>query len=136
MAADKRPLPRRDVAQERRSSLARDVIIFQGKLLLDAFKDLLLGPLSLIAAVIDMARPAPRSELLFYKVLEQGKAAERAVDLFSAVRRSSADERHWTVDDMIELVETRLARERSPLQEDAPAADVDQARDVPGKDEA
>lgn len=97
-----------DVEHMRRSRYLRDVLIFQGKLLLDAFKDVLLGPASLIAAVVDLARPAPRSRLLFYRVLGYGKDAEHAIDLFSAVSRGRDGGDRWTVDDMITQVETRL----------------------------
>lgn len=93
-----------------RSSLLRDVIVFQGKLLLDAFKDILLGPASLIAALVDLLRPGSRSEPLFYKVLAYGKTAERTIDLFRAVGDRSQETSQWTVDDMIEQVETSLTR--------------------------
>ena len=77
MTTDDQPASPRQEDPMGRSGLLRDVIVFQGKLLLDAFKDVLLGPASLIAALIDVARPGPRSELLFYKVLAHGKSAER-----------------------------------------------------------
>jgi hypothetical protein len=105
----------------RRSRLARDLIVFQGKLLLDAFKDLLLGPLTVVTALLGLVRPRPKSELLFYRVLEQGRAAEHAIDLFSAVERRDNDEAHWTVDTVIRQVETRLAGAPSTAGADASA---------------
>lgn len=109
-----------------RSRFLRDVLIFQGKLLLDAFKDVLLGPASLIAAVVDLARPAPRSQLLFYRILDHGKDAERAIDLFSAVSRGPDGGDRWTVDDMIAQVETRLTGDQSATA----ASESDDGRDL------
>lgn len=110
MAKEQSPAPRRVAEQMARSSLMRDVIVFQGKLLLDAFKDVLLGPASLIVALVDLLRPGPRSELLFYRVLAYGKTAERTIDLFSAVGQLPQKDSQWTVDEMIDQVETNLSR--------------------------
>jgi hypothetical protein len=113
MESERKPPPTPDVERTRRSRLVRDLLVFQGKLLLDAFKDVLLGPLTLITALIGLVQPRPRSRLLFYRVLEQGKAAERVIDLFSAVEPRGVAETQWTVDTIIEEVEQRLAGTRS-----------------------
>lgn len=119
MESERKPLPTPDVERMRRSRLIRDLLVFQGKLLLDAFKDVLLGPLTLITALIGLVRPRPRSRLLFYRVLEQGKAAERVIDLFGAVEPRGVAETQWTVDTIIADVEQRLSGTRSTARKGA-----------------
>ena len=94
-----------EVRELRRRALLRDLFVFQGKLLLDAAKDVLLGPVALIAAIIDMVRPAPKQEMGFYRILQTGKRIEQTIDLFGAAERP-ADDPRWTVDDVINEVET------------------------------
>ena len=91
----------------RRRALARDAIVFQGKLLLDAAKDLILGPAGLFSALWDLISPRPRKDMRFYKVLRVGKRAERAINLFEAAT-GPGPEGQWTVDDVIRGVESQL----------------------------
>ncbi len=91
----------------RRKALVRDAIIFQGKLLMDAFKDLILGPAALVTAVMDLIRPRARKDMRFYSVLRAGKRAERTINLFEAATGPGM-EGHWTVDDVIREVESKL----------------------------
>jgi hypothetical protein len=99
-----RPTEARDM---RRRALARDAIVFQGKLLLDAAKDLILGPAGLFSALLDLISPRPRKDMRFYKVLRVGKRAERTINLFEAAT-GPGPEGQWTVDDVIRDVESQL----------------------------
>jgi len=91
----------------RRKVLIRDAIIFQGKLLMDAFKDLILGPAALVTAIMDLIRPRARKDMRFYRLLRAGKRAERTINLFEAATGPGM-EGHWTVDDVIREVESQL----------------------------
>ncbi|MGI9222574.1 MAG: hypothetical protein ACR2QS_16220 [Woeseiaceae bacterium] len=73
-------------------TLIRDLAVLQVKLIVDGFRDLLLLPLSIIAAVISIARaengvPGPE----FYKLLVAGKQSEQFINLFGALRNAPAD---------------------------------------------
>lgn len=68
-----------------RRALLRDVIIFQGKLWMDGLKDLVLAPLSVGAAVVDVMSGRP---VLFYAVLRAGERFDRWLNLFSAADRA------------------------------------------------
>jgi hypothetical protein len=69
--------------------LARDLGVLQVKLLVDGFRDLMLVPASLIAAVVSLmsgehGKPGPQ----FYHLLEWGRQSEQWIDLFGAVKNS------------------------------------------------
>ncbi len=74
---------------ERRQVL-RDAAVFQLKVLLDALRDLVLSPLSLVAALVDVIRPGTEPPSLFYAVLRLGRRSEDYIDLWSAGRRGEA----------------------------------------------
>lgn len=72
--------------------LIRDLAVLQVKLLVDGFRDLLLLPASIIAAIVSLARtengkPGPE----FYKLLVAGKHSEHFINLFGALRNAPAD---------------------------------------------
>ena len=91
----------------RRRALLRDAIVFQGKLLMDATKDLILGPVAILTTVMDLISPRARKDMRFYKMLRVGKRAERAINLFEAATGPGM-EGQWTVDDVIREVESQL----------------------------
>lgn len=70
-------------------TLIRDLAVLQVKLLVDGFRDLLLLPASIIAALISISRthngvPGPE----FYKLLVAGKQSEQFINLFGALRNA------------------------------------------------
>jgi hypothetical protein len=103
---------KRRVERLRRLSLLKDVVVFQGKLLADAFKDLLLGPISLGAAALDLLGAPPRSRSRFRAVMRAGRGIERRLNLFGDPRRARGDGPGWTVDDFVDHFETSM-REQS-----------------------
>ncbi|MGB5542180.1 MAG: hypothetical protein WBO15_02165 [Gammaproteobacteria bacterium] len=107
---------------KRRRRLLRDLIVFQFKLLIDAFKDLLLSPLSFGAAIMDFLRPGARPGMLFYRLLRAGHVAEERIDLFGTRRGRVREPESWTVDRAIDQVERRMDRGRKPLKRPAAAA--------------
>jgi len=73
-------------------TLIRDLAVLQVKLLVDGFRDLVLLPASIIAAIISISRsknghPGPE----FYKLLVLGKRSEHFINLFGALRNAPAD---------------------------------------------
>lgn len=87
MSGDPTALPgARDDATATRWELLRDLTAFQLKLALDALRDLVLSPLSLVAGVWDLVAGGERPGR-FYQVLRAGHASEAWIDLFGAARR-------------------------------------------------
>ncbi len=72
-------------------SLIRDLAVLQVKLIVDGFRDLVLLPISIVAAIVSLANgsngvPGPQ----FYRLLVIGKQSERWIDLFGALRNAPA----------------------------------------------
>ena len=92
-----------------RWTLIRDVVVLQAKLVVDGFRDLLLVPASLVAAIISLAsgdkgRPGPQ----FYQLIGVGKQSERWIDLFKAYENAPKElrrENDFAVSNMDELVD-------------------------------
>ena len=112
---------------KRRRRLLRDLFVFQFKLLIDAFKDLLLSPLSFGAAIMDFLRPGARPGMLFYRLLRAGHVAEERIDLFGTRRGRVRETESWTVDRAIDQVERRLDRGRKPHKR--PAAEANKGEE-------
>ena len=73
-----------------RTKIIRDVLIFQAKLWLEGFKDFVLMPLSMGAAVIDIVfRGSGRGTL--YSVMRLGDRFERWVHLYAALEDEPAE---------------------------------------------
>ena len=72
--------------------LIRDLAVLQVKLIVDGFRDLVLLPASIVAAIVSLAQgkngvPGPH----FYRLLAMGKQSEHWIDLFAALRNAPAD---------------------------------------------
>lgn len=94
-----------------RSELARDALLLQGKLLLDGLRDLVLVPISIVAALIDLASREQPAGRRFYSVVQLGRRSEHWINLFGAADRSPHENR-WDhgeesvrLDDLVEQVE-------------------------------
>jgi hypothetical protein len=70
--------------------ILRDLLIFQVKLLLDGAKDIVLAPISIGAAVLDLFFPTDKPGERFYWVLRVGEKYDRWLSLFSASQKASA----------------------------------------------
>lgn len=66
----------------KRGALVRNTVVFQLKLMADGFRDLLLLPVSLIAAVIGLLRGGDDPEREFNQVIEVGRESEQWINLF------------------------------------------------------
>jgi hypothetical protein len=91
-----------------RWTLIRDLFVFQVKLLVDGFRDLLLVPASLVAGVWSLVsgekdRPGPQ----FYRLVSLGKQSEAWIDLFKAYENAPEElrrEQEFASGNMDELV--------------------------------
>ncbi|WDE11254.1 hypothetical protein [Thalassomonas haliotis] len=72
-----------------RWQLLRDIGIFQVKLALDAIRDLLLSPVSIVSAVIDLIKGHQYSQSYFYKVMKLGRKTDHWLNLFGAAELKS-----------------------------------------------
>lgn len=75
-----------------RWTILRDLVIFQIKLALDGLKDVILAPLSVVAAAIPILfGPGARRARIFYQVLRLGERYDLWLNLFGAVERADVD---------------------------------------------
>lgn len=70
----------------------RDLLIFQIKLVLDGAKDIVLAPVSLLAAAVDLALPGEQPGRRFYTVMRIGESFDRWLSLFAASHKANAYE--------------------------------------------
>ena len=69
----------------------RDLLLFQLKLFLDGLVDVTLAPLSIAAAIVEMAFGGQQRGRLFYAILRLGERADLWLNLYGASRRADAD---------------------------------------------
>lgn len=85
-----------------RWTLIRDTAVFQVKLIFDGFRDLLLVPVSLIAAFISLFSGSSE----FYDLLRLGRRSERWINLFGAAERlhgPATDTERFAAEDIDEM---------------------------------
>lgn len=70
-----------------RWQLVWDVVIFQGKLLLDGGRDLLLSPLSIVLAIYALITGKPTPGQQFYDLMHIGHRTDKWINLFGAAKR-------------------------------------------------
>jgi hypothetical protein len=83
-------------AQEKRKKdrmvIIRDLVIFQIKLLLDGFKDIVASPIAIGAAALDILAPTAKRGERFYKVLHAGERFDQWLNLFGASKQATEHE--------------------------------------------
>lgn len=87
-----------------RKRLARDVLLLQVKLLLDALRDVALSPVTLGAAAIDFALAGRQPPRFLHAVLRLGQRSDDWIDLWAAMRGAGSTDRH-NVDSLLASVE-------------------------------
>ena len=87
--------------------LLRDVAVFQVKLAVEAFVEITLIPVSLVAAALDLVVGNWRRPRYFHAVLRFGERCERRIDLWGA-GVAGANDRDSEVDAIMRGVETLL----------------------------
>lgn len=85
-------LPEQPQDASARWSLARDIAVFQAKLLVDGLRDLVMVPASLVAGMISLFSGSDgQPGTHFYRLLGVGKQSERWINLFGALRNAPPD---------------------------------------------
>lgn len=69
---------------KQRFGVFRDVVVFQVKLVVDGLRDVLLSPLSIFAALLDLLNPGDDGGKRFYSVVRFGRRTEQWINLFGA----------------------------------------------------
>lgn len=102
-------------AANERWTFIRDVVVFQIKMLLDNLRDLVLMPVALVAAIIDLLYRGEREGALFYKVLRWGAHSEEVIDVYSAIEHHDPGQfkvnEAYTVDGVIARLQGVVVRE-------------------------
>ncbi len=107
-----------DHQQSPQWTLFRDLAVLQFKLLVDGFRDLVLLPASIIAAVVSVmnskdGKPGPH----FYNLLAVGKQSELWINLFGALKSAPDDLDHSAtlagadIDDIVSKLERFVVAE-------------------------
>jgi hypothetical protein len=108
----------------------RDVAVFQLKMFLDNVRDLVLMPVSLVAALIDLLMKGEREGALFYRVLRWGSHSEDVIDVYSAIKDHDPGNFKvspaFTVDAVIARLEGVVVRE---VEKGGTAATIKSAMD-------
>lgn len=90
---------------EQRFAVFKDVMMFQGKLLLDGLRDLMLSPVSIGAALIDLLVPGDDGGKRFYSVVRFGRRTEDWINLFGAADRHDPDVEMKGIDAIVDELE-------------------------------
>lgn len=108
---------------EKRFPVFRDVIVFQGKLLVDGLRDLVLSPVSLVAALVDLVVPGDDGGKRFYAVVRFGRRTEEWINLFGAADHGNPDVDPQGVDVLVAQLENIVRDEhrRSEVRDKAAA---------------
>jgi len=120
----------RNAQPDHRWKFMRDVVVFQLKMFLDNVRDLVLMPVSLVAALIDLILRGDREGARFYRVLRWGRHSERVIDVYSAIEHHPPDDFEigdaYTVDGVIARLENVVSRE---VEKGGTAASIKSAMD-------
>ena len=100
------------VVRGTRWQLARDVVVFQVKLGLEAVLDITLIPISLAAAAVDFVLGNWRRPRLFHGVLRFGERCETWIDLWG-VRPAGTEAEQGSVDAVMRSIETVVRNPRT-----------------------
>ncbi|MEJ8567076.1 hypothetical protein [Elongatibacter sediminis] len=117
-----------------RRQLARDATILQLKLLIDGFRDALLIPLSLGAALIGLIRGGPNADREYQRVLKLGRRSDRWINLFGHQPPSHRSHPGGSLDTLLDRVEdvvTEQYRKGRDADEARAAIRAALARDEP-----
>ena len=98
-------------SHERASHPVRRLVIFQLKLALDALRDILLSPVSLVASLVDILSGRQGDNSYFEMLLKFGRTSEKHINLFEQHQDSSQ-----TVDTVVhqfeEVVKNRATNQK------------------------
>jgi hypothetical protein len=93
--------PKNSRAEVTSSQALRHLLIFQLKLMADAFRDLLLSPVSLFVFFVDAIRKPTLEDSLYLRLMLLGRKSDQIINLFDEHK----DAGHFTVDQAVEELE-------------------------------
>ena len=93
-----------------RTRLFRDAAVFQLKLMADGLRDLVLVPVSLVAALAGWLRGGTQPDREFRQVLEAGRKTERWINLFGT--HEPDEHERQSLDQLLDRAE-RVVREQA-----------------------
>lgn len=97
-----------------RWALMRDVTVFQGKLALDALRDLALSPISITAALVGFLRDKDKPGRYFYPLMRTGRRSDTIINLFGASTNAGLEEAmpdDPSIDDLVSRLEKIVVKE-------------------------
>lgn len=95
-----------------RWQLLRDVVAFQCKLVLDGLRDILLSPVSLIAAIAGILTHRREPGVYFYRLLSFGHKTDRWINLFDTYKDEDVSgEREPSADTFVKHAENIVLKE-------------------------
>lgn len=94
-----------------RSKLIRETAVLQIKLLADGFRDAMLIPVSLIAALIGLLRGGEEPEREFRRVIKLGRRSERWINLFGQQRALGRPHPADSIDKVLGQVESAIVKQ-------------------------
>lgn len=100
----------------------RRLLVFQVKLYVDALRDLLMSPLSVVVFFIDVVQGNHGEKALFASLLKFGRKTEQAINLFE--QHDADDENFRGIDTFIMQVEEALRKEYTDGSVSANARDT------------
>ena len=118
-----------------RWTLIRDVVVFQGKLFLDGLMDIILSPVSIVLAVVDIITGGDRAGDRFYRLLKFGRRTDDWINLFGDAERvfktsHPTHARDKGLDDIVDQLEELVKRQHEKGGVTATAKDtIDEAID-------
>jgi len=112
----------------KRSTLIRNSVVFQLKLMADGFRDLVLLPISLIATIIGLLRGGDEPEREFNQVIQVGRDSEQWINLFGNHDVPETSNATASIDALFTKVEETLKRQYLTTGTSASAqAEIDEA---------
>ena len=94
-----------------RSELLREAAVLQVKLLADGFRDAVLIPISLIAALIGLLRGGDEPDQEFRRVIKMGRRSERWINLFGQQRPLGKPHPADSIDNVLGQVESAIVKQ-------------------------
>jgi hypothetical protein len=94
-----------------RGDLVRTTVVFQLKLMADGFRDLVLVPVSLVAALVGLLRGGDEPEREFNQVIEFGRGTEQWINLFGNHDNPDSTNSVASIDAIFSRVEETLKQQ-------------------------
>ncbi|MFT6734034.1 MAG: hypothetical protein ACJAS9_002229 [Polaribacter sp.] len=87
------------------------LLVFQVKLAVDALRDIILSPVSLICTVLDSIQKNRGKNSYFEKLMVFGRQTERRINLFEQHQVEDSKEKNVSIDSILSRVESVILRE-------------------------